>query len=164
VSAFETLVHPGRGQVQEDHVVELINKAFRQKTLRKRDDKYVYVYPEIARNRFLKKKRRGSPKPGRENAAVTFYRRLYKLRNRMAHGDAFKHSDFVFPRSERRLDLPAPLLFRECLLERLRELGVLPGRPTGKPTVRQIVKVVEEHVLNAPYRDAITSLLVRERD
>ncbi|MCH8146756.1 MAG: hypothetical protein IH987_02020 [Planctomycetes bacterium] len=131
VSAFETLVHPGRGQVSIQNVIQLI------KRIPWHDDRPPgrggQRRREMSLNeqRYIVKDRHGRV-VGRENGACRLYRQLYKLRNDVAHGNVIRPNEFAaHPSVNRgaRIDQIAPLLFRGCILERLRELGVLPRTP-----------------------------------
>ena len=71
-------------------------------------------------------KDRDGPAVDRENAACRLYRRLNNLRNDAAHGNVIRPNEFAAHTGIKRgprIDQIAPLLFRGCVLERLRELA-----------------------------------------
>ena len=64
----------------------------------------------------------------RENAPSNFYRRLYDLRNDLAHGNQIDPAKFSACRTAPNgphVQEIVPLLFRECALERLRDLKIV---------------------------------------
>jgi len=130
VSAFETLVHPGNGKVGLDNVLDLIDRIrWHDERLQKKD------FPIEG----------GKSNHNTENAAANFYRRLYGLRNAFAHGnliDPEKIHARVNGEGGPRIDEVAPLLFRECLLERFRELKVtkpLTNRPSTLKEMKEFM-------------------------
>lgn len=147
VSAFETLVHPGIGQIGLDQVLELISRirwhdAGRTPSARLRGR----LERCLNHQRYPVRNRKGRV-VSYENAACRLYRRLYQIRNDVAHGNAIRPATFAANPNLRRgprLDELMPLLFRACLLERLREIGTVKSIPsTGSLTVHQVEEVLE---------------------
>lgn len=67
-------------------------------------------------------------KQERESAPAAYYRRLNQLRNNLAHGNDLAPSSFAAASGADeawRIDEVAPLLFRECVLQRFRDLCII---------------------------------------
>lgn len=68
-------------------------------------------------------------------AVCHLYWRLYKLRNDVAHGNPVRKRKVAARAGQHkgaRIDQVAPLLFRECVLERLRRMGVVKRAEGGR--------------------------------
>lgn len=126
VSAFETLVHPGAGRVGIVQVLDLIRQIRWTGAAARKGSWLRLQSPPLSRRRFTLRLAKGQT--SRENAACHLYWRLYNLRNDVAHGNPIRPRAFVARLGQRNgphIDQIAPLLFRECVLERLRQLGIV---------------------------------------
>lgn len=165
VSAFETLVHSGQEQVRFRDVIQFM------KRIRWRDERIERGggrRREISLNHdcYTVKNKLGQT-VGRETAACRYYRRLYNLRNDFAHGNVIRPREVeARPNAMRgpRIDEIAPLLFRGCILERLREIGILERTPqTGALTLAQFQASLGES-LNASSFDGAFAKVLFGRD
>jgi len=135
VSAFETLVHPGRRKVGQKEVRALIN-CIEWPIVGKQDGmgRFVGRKYSVGYQRYRCKNR------GREGAASHYFGQLYDLRNAFAHGNIISQRKcMVLERPDgRRVDWPAPLLFRECLMQRLRQVKCVPGPPIDTMSAKEL--------------------------
>lgn len=159
ISAFETLVHPGTGQVGIEDVLALIN-SIPWPTLDRIDRRA----PPVQRPYNVGHKRypwKSGKRRGMEGAAAHYYRQLHNLRNALAHGNMVRPGDF---RTLRRLrgwpiGAPAPLLFRECLMERFRKIGCASPRPKQPRMVKDLNRDPHDRLAQARYDKALARLL-----
>jgi hypothetical protein len=160
IAAFETLVHPGRGTVGFDQVRSLIER------IHWCDKRPNPTLARLPRRGSLNDRRYAVSWRGqrlRVNAACWLYKRLYDLRNALAHGNAFRGREFAARPGQRRgprIDEVAPLLFRECLLERFRELGVLRRFPSGAMSPRSFGDYVRYRMNATGYHQALSKTLL----
>lgn len=161
VSAFETLVHSGKKAVGVRDVVNLI------KRIRWHDERPARR-GRRRREISLNDDRYGDGYGHRENAACRLYRRLNKLRNDVAHGNVIRPKEFMARLNAKRgprIDEIAPLLFRGCVLERLREIGVVKRIPqTGAWTVAQFQASVGESLDDSHFDEALAKALFDRDD
>ena len=167
VSAFETLVHSGRGRVGLRDVIQLIREV------RWHDGRPAprggRGRREISLNhqRYIVKDKKGRVIV-RETSACQLYRRLYRLRNDVAHGNAIRPKEFAAQPGNKqgpRIDQIAPLLFRGCALERLREIGVVERIPqTGALTLAQFQASVGESLDASRFDEALAKTLFGRDD
>lgn len=162
VSAFETLVHSGRKSVGVRDVVRLIMRIpWHDKRPARRGGR---PRREIS----LNDDRYGDGYGHRENAACRLYRRLNKLRNDVAHGNVIRRNEFAARPGDKRgprIDEIAPLLFRGCVLERLREIGVVKRIPqTGAFSMRVFTASVRESLDASHFDEALAKALFGRDD
>lgn len=160
VAAFETLVHPGPGRVGLQDVLALIRRLDWQDAPARR------VKPRPKRTISLKDQRYKIPSKNgpseRENAPCHLYRRLYDLRNDLAHGNVLRPREFAARRGQARgprIDELAPLLFRECVLQRLRQLGILRGLRQGPMTHKVLSEYLQNRDDASSYHQALAIAL-----
>ena len=149
VSSFEILVHPGRGRVGPNDVYRLVND------IRWFDTPQSPRAPRVAHRRYKYPVKNG--RYLRENAACHFYRRLYKLRNDFAHGNPLKQSNRATQAGKSdgpRIDQIAPLLFRECVFQRLRELEIVPRFATYPMSREQYMAFLIQSLPHGSFHDA----------
>lgn len=160
VSAFETVVHRGKGdKVNLRRIVDFIQKIgwFDGRPAMRGAPKG--RKKEIAHRRFICEYR---DTKWRVNAACDLYSRLYTLRNDVAHGNPIQRDRFfVRPRARpiTRIDEVLPLLFRECVLERLREIGFVKPWPTGNLSPREFAEYFRESRKTSNAHDALAVAL-----
>ncbi len=140
VSAFETLCHPmNKQKVKLSHVLGVIRTAdWWEKRLRER--RFAWKWEQQG---------------GRETLPEAWYRRLYNLRNALAHGNPIRPDhlpgQFRFRRTTRMsLHLAAPLVFRACLLRQLSKVNGL--RRVCNPPPMEIA-------LDSHYQEGIANVL-----
>jgi len=163
VSAFETLVHPGKGRVRLSDVLALLN-AVEWKPVRRlnRYGRPIGHSLNVGHKRYAFAANRAT---GRENAACHFYRQLYGLRNFIAHGNRIVVSAF-HTRNERRRwrrDLVAPLVYRECIRERMMTLGCLPRPLTGQLTMDEFRQCIRDGMIQGNFDEAVARMLLLPR-
>ena len=162
VSAFETLVHAGRGHVGVQDVLKRVRRIDWADSPVSLPGRRRGRQPCISHARYVYRDRHGRC-AGRENAACRLYRRLYKLRNDAAHGNMIRPQEFAARKGNRRgprIDEIAPLLFRECVLERLRELRVIRRLPQGNLSPRQFGEYVKQRMDASHFHDALAKALL----
>jgi len=97
-----------------------------------------------------------------ENAPSAFYRRLHQLRNDLAHGNRIDSANFpASPGTEDgwRVDEIAPLLFRECVLERFRDLGIITRVRDGEVDDSNMRLYVEELLATWDYHESFADAI-----
>jgi len=133
ISAFEILCHPERGEVKKKDVLDLIDAVPWARLWRLPSEQRADILRRLTDRRH---KCSDGKNPKRRNAACHFYDQLYRLRNDLAHGNQVKQRKF-FARSQPgrwRVDRTTPLLFQLCLMQKLRQIGMLPERSDGPVT------------------------------
>lgn len=163
ISAFETLVHPGKGHVELKDVLSLVD-AVKWPVLGRatRMGRRVRRSYSVGYRRYTWSYR---GKHGKEHAACHYYRQLFNLRNALAHGNAISRRQFrVLQRPKGwRIDLPTPLLFRECLMERLRPTGYVPIHATSNLSSEQYRDFVDAQLAQNRFDKALARMLLRPR-
>jgi len=85
------------------------------------------------------------------------------LRNDLAHGNPIDRNDFhasaLFPNGCR-IDEVAILLFRECILERLREIGIVESISNGSDSFDNFSKTIENRLDAGQFHDALARALL----
>ena len=171
ISAFEILVHPGSGRVSSRDVVKLINRINWPKIRELRDGRWERRPACLAHKHYSYEYQSGRKTVKvREGAASHFYRQLYDLRNALAHGNRTSLRQFrVFRKlTHWRVDVPCPLLFRECIIERLRSLGCIPKPPAIHMSIEDVSpnllsKAIVERLEQDPYDKALARMLLEPR-
>ncbi|MEK6674288.1 MAG: hypothetical protein AABZ47_01380 [Planctomycetota bacterium] len=147
VSAFETLVHPDSGRVGINHVLNLV-------------DEVTWFDERLVEKSFPSNSSENAN--GLENAPAYLYRSLYGLRNDLAHGNPIVRGRFAArcdSAEGARIDEVIPLLFRECLLQQLRNIGVI-NRVIQNPQDYDSIRESVSHTLRAmDYHEALADAM-----
>lgn len=154
VASFETLVHPGQGRVG-------LSEVFIEEVHWNDDD------PGKLRQSSLNHKRlkvTWNKRISRENAPCRMYRILYKLRNDLAHGNRIRPGELEVGRTNEffrtRIDQLMPLLYRGCLVERLRQIGIVRRIPQGEGlTQRDFQAFVGERINASTFDKALSNAI-----
>ena len=161
VSAFETLVHEGNDPVYQRDVLALIGRIRwvddgqprRCGVGRKRGTLNDPIRPILGK---------GGQTVDHENGGAAYYRRLYNLRNDLAHGNPIDTARFAacidYPEGPR-VDDVASLLFRECVLERFRDLGIIERTHDGPTDDPGLGAYVKERMDAQHYHEALSNAL-----
>lgn len=155
VSAFETLVHPGKGCVGLSDVLQLVERVHWMDSPTPTPGAGRGSRMRLAHRRYVFRNQSGRP-PGRETAPCHLYRRLYDLRNAVAHGNDLNLAEFAANPKRRngaRIDEVAPLLFRGCLVERFRQLGVIKSIPRQGTPTRAEFRARNQAAMSAAHSD-----------
>lgn len=156
-------MHRGTGQIGVRQVLNLIRSINWTSAAPAKGRVRMQVAP-LARKRFVIKVR--NRPPYRDGAASHLSWRLYGLRNAVAHGNRISPRDFAARVGQRRgprIDEVALLLFRECVLERVRQMDVVRRIRDGPLNTQAARQYIHERLLSSGFHEALGKVLLGHR-